>query len=674
MTDSPVDQHDSLSSGEQQNSNNPLKARLPGSIYYYFKNNNEYAEYHMDSYRSNNSTYHTKEYLGSVINKGENLFYSSKRGFFHFSLENGFQSRHDLVTDKNPDRLRLRFGDIWVYDDILGSTGFSKVLQNLMPKNNDTLNSLIAFRLCCPEAAYDYAQTWYDTSFAKVLYPRAAVSSGSISAFLGKLGAEVIHRNFTAKYLNFLKNDRGLSGKISFSALLDSTGAPNSIKIPMTALSNHSGDVNNEIRLIYVVDSDSGLPIYFKPISGNIIDNSTLKTTFALLKGNNIDVNFITMDAGYSSKQNLKFLSSLETPFITRLSENLKEYKLLINNYSEKLFYELDKVIEQNGRKIYCKQIPIEIDETNYYAYLCIDVAKYASEYQSLLDRYSIGNNCNLDSDKYNATLELVKSKVKECGRFVLISNINIDETEMIHKYYLRQEIEQVFDVSKTNAALLPLRCHSEMNIRGHFMITFIVTILNLLLNKKLRNTTLNPYSVFFTMQNLDISIYETQNVIDEPTKGVSDVVQVLGLQTEFHFEYRASKNPKLIQLASSHKAGRPKGSFGKPKQFKTVEVIVPDSIDNSDPGNSHSSGDRYPFSTSSQVKRPRGRPKGSPNKPKLASTGDQSAKGLNSQVRRPSGRPKGSPNKPKLASTGDQSAKGLNSQVRRPSGRPGKG
>jgi hypothetical protein len=94
-----------------------------------------------------------------------------------------------------------------------------------------------------------------------------------------------------------------------------------------------------------------------------------------------------------------------------------------------------------------------------------------------------------------------------------------------------------------------------------------------------------------------------------------------------------------LIQLASRRKKGRPKGSYGQPKQFKTVEVIVPDSLDNSDSGNNYNSVENHPFNTSSQVRRPKGRPKGSHNKPKLASK-DGPAKGFNSQVRRPRGRP----------------------------------
>jgi hypothetical protein len=294
MTDAHVQHQDS--------SDKSSKFGLPGSIYYYFRNNNEYAEYHMDTYQKNGSEHHHKDYLGRVVNKDEGLFFSYKRGYFNFSLETGYMVRPDLVTDNKPESLRLRFGDLWIYCEILRQTGLSHVTQQLMPTFNDTLNALIAFKLSSPEVAYCNAQTWYDRSYAKVLYPKAAISSASISTFLEQLGEEQIYRDFTSLYLSFMNKDKDLSELIAFPILLDSTGMPNSIKIDKTAVSNHSRVINNEIRLIYVVDSDSGLPIFFKAISGNIIDNSTLKTTIALLKASNINVKLIIIDAGYSSK------------------------------------------------------------------------------------------------------------------------------------------------------------------------------------------------------------------------------------------------------------------------------------------------------------------------------------------------------------------------------------
>ena len=46
--------------------------------------------------------------------------------------------------------------------------------------------------------------------------------------------------------------------------LVDSTGVPNATRMDITQISNHNGDINREVRLIYVIDRDNGMPIYFR--------------------------------------------------------------------------------------------------------------------------------------------------------------------------------------------------------------------------------------------------------------------------------------------------------------------------------------------------------------------------------------------------------------------------
>jgi hypothetical protein len=644
MTDMQVQQHDTTG----------LNPQLPGYIRYYSKGGNLYGHYQMDTYKVGDTEYHHGRYLGRVVNQGEGLFFNNKSGYFNFTLEKGFVLRHDLVPDGAPESLRLRFGDIWVYNEILRTTGFNQVLENLMPSCNDTLNSLIAFRLSNPDAAYCYSQSWYDRSYAKVLYPKATISSASISPFLVKLGDEFIYREFTSLYLNFLNKDKETLEMVRFPVLLDSTGMPNDIKIEKTNISNHSGVINNEIRLIYVVDSDSGLPIYFKAISGNIIDQSTLKTTLTILKANNIHVKFIIMDAGYSSKQNLLFLKFLKIPFITRLSDNIAEYKEIIDAYSESLFYDNTKVVEQNERNIYCQKIPVKIDDNDYFAYLCIDTEKFISDYRSSIAKNSSSNTKD--------SIEIAKNKMKEFGRFILISNEDIDSVEIIGKYYIRQGIEQIFDVSKNNASLLPLRVHSEEALRGHLLVTFIVTIINLLINKKLEDVKINSYGTFFVMKGLYINIFENTSIIDEPTKSENDIIDSLKLDTPFQIEKRNSKNPKLKLLRCRRKKGRPKGSLGKPKKYKTAEIVAPI-------GNTTGIIEECSPNFSAQVKRSRGRPRGSTNKLKLGS-GNTSTKSPISQVKRSRGRPKGSTNKSKFGSENTANKNPI-SQVKRSRGRP---
>ena len=85
--------------------------------------------------------------------------------------------------------------------------------------------------------------------------------------------------------------------------LIDSSGLPNNARLPVTAISNHNGDINNEVRLIYVVQQDTGLPLFFSYVAGNVIDASTIKNVVAHLKNNGIATKFAILDAGYYNKR-----------------------------------------------------------------------------------------------------------------------------------------------------------------------------------------------------------------------------------------------------------------------------------------------------------------------------------------------------------------------------------
>ena len=56
--------------------------------------------------------------------------------------------------------------------------------------------------------------------------------------------------------------------------LVDSTGVPNATRTDITQINNHNGEISREVRLIYVIDCDNGMPIYFRYVAGNIIDVS----------------------------------------------------------------------------------------------------------------------------------------------------------------------------------------------------------------------------------------------------------------------------------------------------------------------------------------------------------------------------------------------------------------
>ena len=94
------------------------------------------------------------------------------------------------------------------------------------------------------------------------------MSSQRISDALADIGSEDAKRCFFKEYYRFLektgsKADNAPNG-VEDGILIDSSGLPNSIRFPLTAVNTHNGVVSEEVRLIYVIQQRTGLPLFFQ--------------------------------------------------------------------------------------------------------------------------------------------------------------------------------------------------------------------------------------------------------------------------------------------------------------------------------------------------------------------------------------------------------------------------
>lgn len=120
-------------------------------------------------------------------------------------------------------------------------------------------------------------------------------------------------------------------GKEGTGILIDSTDLHNAVNMPLTALSNHNGDINLKMRLIYVIDRISGMPLYFRYCLGNVLDITTLRTTVVELKLLGVKTDMALVDAGYYSDANVDALYAGKIAFVSRVGTNRKLFKNLVD-------------------------------------------------------------------------------------------------------------------------------------------------------------------------------------------------------------------------------------------------------------------------------------------------------------------------------------------------------
>ncbi len=487
-------------------------------IAYDIKNGIEYAKL-VKSIRHGKEVLKEYKNLGRVIDKEKNIFRSRALGVYQYDIDNDFYDKNpDWSGSKvpveyhepqsgNKEQLILDFGDTFMVDAFIHNNGLDGIIDKCNVRNKDTLYSMICYYILS-NTANCHAKTWWEGNFARICYPSAALESQRISEILTELGSEDSYRSFFGAYIPYISDTA--DGE---NILIDSTGLPNNIHFPLTAISNHNGDISNEVRLIYVTQQSTGLPIYFRYCPGNVIDVSTLTRTIHELKNHGINTKFSILDAGYYTKDNIRALYRNKISFVSRLPEKLSLYRELIDEHLDSL-ESRENLIRYNGRFIYIKRVECNVvDDLSGYAYIGLDISRKQNEDKKLF----------LKADDQNMSNDEVFDKIRRHGLFVILSSRKMSTDKILPLYYTRQQIEQIFDIGKNYASMLPLRVQNEDTFRGHLLLTFISCIILKMIQDKLKPTKYNPISMFMNLRNQKCRIYMKELVTTEATKIMND-------------------------------------------------------------------------------------------------------------------------------------------------------
>jgi len=464
------------------------------------------------------------ETLGRVIDRENGIF--RKHGeLFQYTIESGKQAVPDTIQTETvlPDheKLILDFGDAWFLEEYINKLPFCQSIYNLLPDESDSVLSLLFYHLLTDKQANCHANIWYEGSYAYLSFPKANLTSQNISRVLKKLGSEEVQRDFFEAYLASLYPEHGTAGII-----IDSTGVPNATKMEVTQVSDHNGKVSREVRVIYVIDRSNGMPIYFRYVAGNIVDVSTLVTTVYELEQYGVSTEHAILDAGYFSEKNAIELLDNGIPFLTRLAPNKTLFKDAARDNLDDLMSQ--KYAYRYGeRVVFIKKIPMELDGHAVFVYLCIDEDMYLMQHKkTILEAMDNKKDCG-ETD----------ASIKKLGTFALLSSEDIEENQLLPLYYTRQQVEQVFDISKNYADMLPIRVQSEEAFAGHMVLCFIATAIMQNLQKELtrrksqKAKNLNANSIFAYLRNQKCKVYTDFCIPQEARKEANTIYDIFKVQ-----------------------------------------------------------------------------------------------------------------------------------------------
>ena len=452
----------------------------------------EYA-YEIESYwdkKSKTPKQRTK-YLGVVVDKKRQIF------------EKKNEKKHPV------EKQILDYGDTFLLNKYLKESGFVDLIDSVFGERNKVILSLVLYRIIS-SSAMQYAETWHDGNYIKHLYKDVNLSSQRISEYFCEFGTENLQRKYFGEYIKrFTKSKQGI--------IIDGTSLPNQIHIPLTRWGLNDDNIEKQVRFLLAIDKDTGSPLFFRLLSGNIVDVSALKNTIVELQNFGVKESFLFMDAGFFSEDNIKDLYHEKIDFITRLPSGRRLYKDLVKNNID--IDSLKHAVKQGKRGLCVKQVEIELYGKKTYAHIVLDPNRRGKERSKMLLAFSGENNTDVET-QYDFL---------NTGIMILVSSFSIPKEEVVSTYYMRQVAETYFSFSKDDLKIIPLRAHTEETLRGFLFIQFLSLIAFSLIKKKLGKKYCVE-EIVLNMRNLKCKVFDDYILVSEVNKNQKEILK--------HFNY----------------------------------------------------------------------------------------------------------------------------------------
>ena len=151
----------------------------------------------------------------------------------------------------------------------------------------------------------------------------------------------------------------------------------------------------------------------------------------------------------------------------SRGGPNRKLCKTLIETHAPSI-RQAQYMVPFGNRIVYMRRFSVDLHGHPGYAYLGVDM-----DSRNLQEK-----KVSLQALNDRLPFDEIDKKMGKLGSFVLVSSQKMECQDMLPLYYTRTQVEQVFDIAKNNADVVPLRIHGEQTLRGHLLLTFLATVL----------------------------------------------------------------------------------------------------------------------------------------------------------------------------------------------------
>jgi transposase len=304
---------------------------------------------------------------------------------------------------------------------------------------------------------------------------------------------------------------------------------------------NKENDKLPQLNLLLVFGEKSGLPFYYRKLSGNIPDSKTVKHLLTELDILGFKNTKIVIDRGFYSEKNINNLYSEHAKFLLAAKTSLSFIK---NNleavYDDiRLYPNYDENTNTYGYTInsrwdYQRARPYKGDtvkeQRRMYVHLYYNIDKGADDEAAFDQKIARWHQELLNDDRKEANAkqyekyfsvkrtpkrgihqvavneEALRQARRYLGYFALITNEKMDAITALHLYRMKDVVEKAFGNIKERLNMRRLLVSSERGLDGKLFVEFVALILISYIHQKMKAQGLyKKYSMHQLLDKLDV-------------------------------------------------------------------------------------------------------------------------------------------------------------------------
>lgn len=411
-------------------------------------------------------------------------------------------------------RERKSYGATALLRDIAKQSGVREDLTAVFHENVDQILALADFLLLSPTNAMRNFERWarsHETFLKKPL------SSQRISELFQSITVEQKQQFFMKQIRRHRKEEVWVYDTTSISSY-----SQNLTQVKYGY--NKESDPIPQLNLGLVYGEESGLPVLYRVIRGNVPDSKTLAYLISLLDDFETSQKGLVLDRGFYTKENVQMLCEEHLKFIVGGKKSAKYIKEAIESIRNDI-----KSIKNYSVKheLYMKQVDVggtfKASKTSHYpvkVHIYLNMQQYVEDEKTLfktLDELqkelNSGNRQESHENEYRRYFvqdkttkrykmneSAVEEKLKNMGMFVLVTNQKYTSERALELYREKDVVEKAFENIKDRLNMRRVRVSSDESLEGKLFIQFVSLLLGAHVRRRMKQAKLDEY---YTMDDL---------------------------------------------------------------------------------------------------------------------------------------------------------------------------